>query len=202
MGNQLNQRKVVISEPRHGDEFEASIRHFNEVIEATNAKSDNGVDGALFIAVCRGKVSEGLDFADDNARAVICLGIPFPNIKDVQVDLKKKYNDKRRTEDKDILTGNDWYEIQAFRALNQALGRCIRHRDDWGAIIMVDDRYAQRPKYVAGLSKWVRSSVVHFSDCNQMTNRLEEFSQEMRQFDVEKAKFREEEELLRQEQER
>ena len=70
-----------------------------------------------------GKPSEGLDFADDNARAVICLGIPFPNIKDVQVDLKKKYNDKRRTEDKDILTGNDWYEIQAFRALNQALGR-------------------------------------------------------------------------------
>ena len=57
----------------------------------------------------------------------------------------------------------------------RVLFRCIRHRDDWGAIIMVDDRYAQRPKYVAGLSKWVRSSVVHFSDCNQMTNRLEEF---------------------------
>ena len=29
--------------------------------------------GALFIAVCRGKVSEGLDFADDNARAVITV---------------------------------------------------------------------------------------------------------------------------------
>jgi hypothetical protein len=26
------------------------------------------VDGSLFIAVCRGKVSEGLDFADNNAR--------------------------------------------------------------------------------------------------------------------------------------
>jgi len=24
--------------------------------------------------------------------------------------------------------GRQWYEIQAFRALNQALGRCIRHR--------------------------------------------------------------------------
>ncbi len=30
-------------------------------------------DGALFFAVCRGKVSEGLDFADDNARAVITV---------------------------------------------------------------------------------------------------------------------------------
>lgn len=42
-------------------------------------------DGALLIAVCRGKVSEGLDFSDDNARAVVTIGIPFPNIKDLQV---------------------------------------------------------------------------------------------------------------------
>lgn len=43
------------------------------------------VVGALLIAVCRGKVSEGLDFTDDNARAVVTIGIPFPNIKDLQV---------------------------------------------------------------------------------------------------------------------
>lgn len=29
--------------------------------------------GALFLAVCRGKVSEGLDFADNFARAVITV---------------------------------------------------------------------------------------------------------------------------------
>lgn len=43
------------------------------------------IDGALLIAVCRGKVSEGLDFTDDNARAVVTIGIPFPNFKDLQV---------------------------------------------------------------------------------------------------------------------
>ena len=37
------------------------------------------------IAVCRGKVSEGIDFADNQARAVITLGIPYPNFKDLQV---------------------------------------------------------------------------------------------------------------------
>ena len=31
------------------------------------------VTGALFLAVCRGKVSEGLDFSDHNARAVITV---------------------------------------------------------------------------------------------------------------------------------
>ena len=57
------------------------------MIESTTngAVGDSSVDGALFIAVCRGKVSEGLDFADNNARAVICVGIPFPNVKDIQV---------------------------------------------------------------------------------------------------------------------
>lgn len=44
------------------------------------------IDGALLIAVCRGKVSEGLDFTDDNARAVVTIGIPYPNIKDLQVN--------------------------------------------------------------------------------------------------------------------
>ena len=102
-----------------------------KVIESTNNLDDNQiekVDGALFIAVCRGKVSEGLDFADNNARAVICVGIPFPNWKDPKVELKMKYNDKKRAKDENILQGRQWYEIQAFRALNQALGRCIRHR--------------------------------------------------------------------------
>ena len=32
-----------------------------------------GQTGAIFMAVCRGKVSEGLDFANNNARAVITV---------------------------------------------------------------------------------------------------------------------------------
>ena len=34
---------------------------------------DQPVTGGLFFAVCRGKVSEGMDFADNNARAVITV---------------------------------------------------------------------------------------------------------------------------------
>ena len=61
-------------------------------------------------------------------RAVICVGIPFPSRYDKEVELKMKYNDARKKENKNILLGGQWFEIQAFRALNQALGRCIRHR--------------------------------------------------------------------------
>ena len=39
------------------------------------------------------------------------------------------------------LTGKEWYKQQASRAVNQAIGRVIRHRHDFGAIILCDTRY-------------------------------------------------------------
>ncbi|CAD6223904.1 unnamed protein product [Miscanthus lutarioriparius] len=93
--------------------------------------------GAALLAVCRGKVSEGIDFVDDNARVVVIVGIPFPNINDVQVKLKKRYNDSYNSS-KHLLSGSEWYCHQAFRALNQAAGHCIRHKSDYGGIILID----------------------------------------------------------------
>ena len=39
----------------------------------------------MFFAVCRGKVSEGLDFADNNGRAVVVTGLPYPNVQDAKI---------------------------------------------------------------------------------------------------------------------
>lgn len=44
---------------------------------------------ALLLAVFRGKMSEGISFNDDNARAVVCIGLPFPNSHDRTVKAKK-----------------------------------------------------------------------------------------------------------------
>lgn len=41
----------------------------------------------------------------------------------------------------EVLTGEDWYNQQALRAVNQAVGRVIRHRHDYGAIIFCDERF-------------------------------------------------------------
>ena len=61
-------------------------------------------------------MSEGLDFADSNARAVLVIGIPFPNVMDTKVSLKKKYNDEgART--RGLLSGDAWYSQQAFRCV-------------------------------------------------------------------------------------
>lgn len=38
------------------------------------------------------------------------------------------------------LSGQEWYRQQAFRAVNQAIGRVIRHKEDYGAIFLCDQR--------------------------------------------------------------
>ncbi|XP_047450348.1 Fanconi anemia group J protein [Mugil cephalus] len=174
----LEQQKTVITEPRGGGkgDFDELLQTYYDAIKYCEER-----DGALLIAVCRGKVSEGLDFTDDNARAVVAIGIPFPNIKDLQVEQKMKYNDQH-CKSRGLLPGNRWYEIQAYRALNQALGRCIRHKNDWGALILVDDRYRSNPnKYITGLSKWVRQLVQHHDTFGNAMQSLVAFSKVQRE---------------------
>lgn len=47
------------------------------------------------MGVCRGRISEGLDFSDNAARCVIMIGIPYPQMTDAKVILKKDFLDKR-----------------------------------------------------------------------------------------------------------
>ncbi|WJX15585.1 DNA helicase [Trifolium repens] len=176
--SRLNAEKSLFVEPKGGsqDDFELALKgyydsiHHNKRpasgrkrrIKKTDLNHFHAVDslqvskkeGAALLGVCRGKVSEGIDFSDDNARVVIIVGIPFPNINDIQVALKKKYNDTFKSS-KHLLGGNEWYCHQAFRALNQAAGRCIRHRLDYGAIILLDERFCEE-RNRAFISKWLR----------------------------------------------
>uniref|UniRef100_A0A0P4VV61 DNA 5'-3' helicase n=1 Tax=Scylla olivacea TaxID=85551 RepID=A0A0P4VV61_SCYOL len=182
----ISKIKKAMTEQKKGEDFERDMINFYTTIRNAQTERESNINGVFFMAVYRGKVSEGLDFTDDNARAVIAVGIPFPNIKDIQVDLKKKYNNIFHHSRK-LLSGSEWYEIQAYRALNQALGRCIRHRYDWGALLLVDLRFQgrcfsrthQENHYTRGLSKWVRNKIVHYQNFSTATNSLRAFVKNM-----------------------
>ena len=168
----MTRLKPFVQEPRVGG---------SEALKKTMNQYYRGIrDGAggLFFAVCRGKVSEGLDFSDQNARGVVVVGIPYPNLVDSKVNAKKEYNDCRaRSVEgsvKNLLTGDRWYEQQAFRALNQALGRCIRHKNDWGTIILVDERFKSIARQTS-LSRWMRSNLNIFAEFSQCMVSMEEF---------------------------
>lgn len=149
--------KKMFLEPRTGTpkDFERLMKNYYKVIQETAGRGNAapGLNGALLFAIYRGKISEGLDLRDDNCRAVIPVGIPYPAFKDPKVILKREYNDLQIV--KKVLSGQHWYEIQAFRALNQALGRCIRHAKDWGAIVFLEQRFTLT-RNSNQLSKWVR----------------------------------------------
>ena len=148
MSKKIMQYKKIFLETRTARGFDEMLRDYYESIDDSDGGEFN--NGALMIAVYRGRASEGLDFSDNYARAVIAIGIPYPSIMDTEVDLKRKYNNALCAE-KNLLNGDEWYEIQAYRAINQGLGRCIRHRKDWGAIILVDERFYKNPhKYIKG----------------------------------------------------
>uniref|UniRef100_A0A667WJ51 Regulator of telomere elongation helicase 1 n=1 Tax=Myripristis murdjan TaxID=586833 RepID=A0A667WJ51_9TELE len=118
---------------------------FTEVIDGYYSKINDPVSkGGSFFAVCRGKASEGLDFADTFGRGVIITGLPFPPKLDPRVILKMQFLDdmcRKKVPGMKYLSGQVWYKQQAFRAVNQAIGRVIRHREDYGAIFLCDERF-------------------------------------------------------------
>lgn len=65
----IDQKKPIFVEPQTKEAFVTTMTDYYAKIDAPNSK------GATFMSVCRGKVSEGLDFADMYGRAVIITGI-------------------------------------------------------------------------------------------------------------------------------
>ena len=78
-------------EPRDSTLFQAAYDEFTKNLESSTG-------GASFFAVCRGKVSEGLDFADKAGRAVIITGIPFAMAMDPKARADAQSVDWKRAE--------------------------------------------------------------------------------------------------------
>ena len=113
-------------------------------------------------------------------RAVVVTGLPFAPYLDPKVKLKREFLDAARASAKarpsidggfgngkltqnvdneaasKTLSGAEWYNQQAHRAVNQAIGRVIRHRHDYGSVLLLDHRFAE-VRNKDGLSKWLVS---------------------------------------------
>ncbi|PKK25052.1 regulator of telomere elongation helicase 1 [Columba livia] len=149
----IEEVKPMFVEPRNKGSF-AEVDYLMDKVVCPKS------NGAAFLAVCRGKASEGLDFADVNGRGVIITGLPFPPRLEPRVVLKMQFLDELRSSGAgtQYLSGREWYSQQASRAVNQAIGRVIRHRQDYGAIFLCDHRFTTgdvRSK----LPSWVRPYV-------------------------------------------
>jgi len=150
-----NVKKIVV-EPQKKEALSITMNEYYDEIRTGR--------GACFMAVCRGKVAEGLDFADNNGRAVLVTGLPYPPFKDARVELKRQFLDDQLKVKKGNMTGQKWYQLEAFRATNQAVGRVIRHSRDYGAVIFLDNRFGDTTARNC-LSKWLQP---HFAKYNSL----------------------------------
>ncbi|XP_029467005.1 LOW QUALITY PROTEIN: regulator of telomere elongation helicase 1 [Rhinatrema bivittatum] len=152
--------------------------NFTEIMDAYYKKNlCNKSNGAMFLAVCRGKASEGLDFADMNGRGVIITGLPFPPRMDPRVVLKMQFLDEMRGKHdgrKQYLSGQEWYRQQASRAVNQAIGRVIRHRHDYGAIFLCDHRFMHSDAK-AQLPSWLRPYITAYDNFGHVIRDVSQF---------------------------
>ncbi|KAF2687652.1 DNA repair helicase [Lentithecium fluviatile CBS 122367] len=118
--------------------------------------------GALLFAVIGGTLSEGINFSDSLGRGVVVVGLPFPNPHSAEWKAKTQYISSKATSNGQDgkAAARDFYENACMRAVNQCVGRAIRHKNDYAAILMVDRRYGGQ-RIQAKLPGWIRSSLTN-----------------------------------------
>jgi len=156
-GSRLGGREVFIetrrcastsgAADRRSDAGESTLRTF-----AATVRRDGG---AVLMAVSGGKLSEGIDFKDDLCRLVAVVGLPYPNASDLALLEKMRYLDSRRAKGDAGLSGKEFYSARCMKAVNQCIGRAIRHINDWAAVLLLDHRYANA-NINGSISHWLR----------------------------------------------
>uniref|UniRef100_A0A8C8VL55 DEAD/H-box helicase 11 n=1 Tax=Pelusios castaneus TaxID=367368 RepID=A0A8C8VL55_9SAUR len=111
--------------------------------------------GALLFSVVGGKMSEGINFSDDLGRCVVMVGMPYPNIRSPELQEKMVYLDRTLPRTAGQAPSRMLIENLCMKAVNQSIGRAIRHQRDFASILLLDHRYA-RPSIFNKLPQWIK----------------------------------------------
>ncbi|PWN33962.1 DNA repair helicase [Meira miltonrushii] len=157
----LKAKKQVYFEPKTASEVDTVLRGYGRSIDQDQ--------GAILFAVVGAKLSEGINFSDRLARAVIMVGMPFANINSPELKERMNYVRalhkqqksgtllKQKEHKTDFDAGQELYINLCMKAVNQAMGRAIRHQNDFAALIFLDNRYS-RQDTIARLPSWIVES--------------------------------------------
>jgi Rad3-related DNA helicase len=73
---------------------------------------------------------EGVDLANDLSRFQVLCKVPFPYLGDASVQRRMELNPA-------------WYSYQAVKSVVQAMGRSVRHQDDWAHSYILDSDWSR-----------------------------------------------------------
>jgi len=155
---------------------EVLLRDYTSTIFSPSSSSTTKNQGAVLISVIGGRLSEGINFSDRLGRCVIVIGLPWPNTNSEEFKAKSAFIEERAkasflvppnstggVEGKYVLgiASRSHAENICMRAVNQAIGRAIRHKNDWAGILLFDARYEQE-RIQGKLPGWIRKSLYSY----------------------------------------
>ena len=146
----LEAKKRVFREPKLASQMDAVLKDYSKRAKTT---------GAILLSVVGGKMSEGINFSDDLGRCVVMVGLPFPNSRSLELKEKMAYlNSTVKALEDGRTAGQVHYENLCMKAVNQSIGRAIRHKGDYASILLLDHRY-KRDNIKSQLPGWILKHV-------------------------------------------
>ncbi|KAI5279122.1 ATP-dependent DNA helicase chl1, partial [Ascosphaera aggregata] len=186
--SQMAHCKPIFHEPR--DRSGGAAASSAEDVLSNHSKSIlQGDKGALLLSVMGGKLSEGINFSDRLGRGVIVVGLPFPNIRSAVWKAKIEHVERKAYEkcgestvedDENVkrakarTAGKEFYENACLRIVSQCIGRAIRHRNDYAAIIMLDRRYETK-RIQQKLPTWIMKTLISGGRISGISQELTRF---------------------------
>ena len=73
-------------------------------------------------------------------------------------------------------SGKDYYRRLALEPVQQALGRVIRGRIDWGSVILLDRRFIHN-QLIQYMQPWIVESAKEYTGMHDLIEELEKFNQ-------------------------
>lgn len=136
-------------------------------------------NGAVLFSVVGGKLSEGINFSDELARAVIMIGLPYPNVMSGELIARKEFVETStlsKTGSRQLASqaSKEFIENICMKAVNQSVGRSIRHVNDYSMIFLIDLRFEQI-NIQNKLSRWIRQRITKALNFTQVMDETNEF---------------------------
>ena len=137
--------------------------------------------GAMITCVMGGKLSEGINFNDALGRGVIVVGLPYASPDDEETNqllsfaaagsVSSTSSSKQKSNSAEV---HGLASDLCMRSVNQSIGRCIRHVQDYACVVLLDARY-KRLEIRERIAKWMQPSVVPCEDFGSCFRGVRQF---------------------------
>ncbi|XP_042436794.1 ATP-dependent DNA helicase DDX11 isoform X2 [Zingiber officinale] len=214
--SKISKKKIVYREPKSSNDVEHVLKKYKETIASCDTiLKDTGINGAVLLAVVGGKISEGINLSDGMGRCILMVGLPYPSpdieliervqhIEGLGQAIPQRCNKPFRNSSNDgheaesgfgflrrcKQRGKEYYENLCMKAVNQSIGRAIRHVNDYAAVLLVDSRYAcsqlsQNMSHPTNkLPLWIKqrlvSSTQNYGEVHRLLHKFFQFNRQKR----------------------